>query len=258
MKYLSAMTVISILNHKGGVGKTTVTINLASGLAKRGHKVLVIDMDVQNQVVRAYTNSETTDGVGPVLLGEKAIGDVVVAATDEGVDVVPAGVELRRVMTQLVTEPRNDSRLTMALRGLTGYDFVLIDNGPGASILTMNSLFASHHVLAPITAEMLALNGVALLEDTWRQVTKLHDDIDFLGTVLNQYDKRYAISAIVEARLREMEGLHLMDAKIGTNARFKEIPGHGASIYAVKDKRGMADFDGLVDEVLGRLAAANA
>ena len=240
--------IIALCNQKGGVGKTTTTINLGAALAEYGRRVLVVDFDPQGAAsVGLGVNPHELDRTVYTLLMERgvAVADVVRPTAVPGLDVVPANIDLSAAEVQLVGEVARESVLARALRPAEAeYDVVLIDCQPSLGLLTVNALTAAHGVLIPLECEFFALRGVALLIETVEKVRdRLNPRLQIDGILGTMHDPRTLHSKEVLARVREAFGDQLLHTVIGRTVKFPDssvaaepittyAPGHaGAAAY---------------------------
>ncbi|MDR2703714.1 MAG: AAA family ATPase, partial [Cellulomonadaceae bacterium] len=219
--------VIAVCNQKGGVGKTTSTINLGAALAEYGRRVLVVDFDPQG-------GASVGLGVGPnkqnlsvyeLLMDRKvAIEDVIVPTTVPNLHLVPANIDLSAAEVQLVGEVARESILARTLRtALNFYDVVLIDCQPSLGLLTVNALTAAQGVLIPLECEFLALRGVALLKDTIEKVAeRLNPHLQIDGVLPTMFDARTLHSREVVNRVHEAFGDNLLHTVIGRTVKFPD------------------------------------
>ncbi len=200
--------IISMCNQKGGVGKTTTTINLGAALAEYGRKVLLVDFDPQGSLsVGLGVNPYDIDKSVYNLLMERgtALEDVVIKTNVPGMDLLPSNIDLSAAEVQLVTEVAREQVLSRALAPVVGdYDFVIIDCQPSLGLLTVNALTASHGVIVPLECEFFALRGVAMLVETIQKVQdRLNPELEIDGLVATMFDSRTVHSREVLARLVE-------------------------------------------------------
>ncbi|MCV2394680.1 AAA family ATPase [Actinotalea sp. M2MS4P-6] len=219
--------IIALCNQKGGVGKTTTTINLAAALADYGRKVLVVDFDPQGAAsVGLGVNPHELDRTVYNLLMERgsALADVVRPTAVEGLDLLPANIDLSAAEVQLVGEVARESILSRVLRPAEeDYDVVLIDCQPSLGLLTVNALTAAHGVLIPLECEFFALRGVALLIETVEKVRdRLNPRLQVDGIVATMYDSRTLHSREVLARVHEAFGDQLLQTVIGRTVKFPD------------------------------------
>ncbi|SNU00856.1 chromosome partitioning protein [Ruaniaceae bacterium KH17] len=219
--------VIAMCNQKGGVGKTTTTINLAAALAEYGRKVLIVDFDPQGAASAGLgiNANELDDTVYTLLMDSKAdIRDTIVHTSVPDLDVVPANIDLSAAEVQLVGEVAREQALSRALRPvLDEYDVIFIDCQPSLGLLTVNALTAAHGVLIPLGAEYFALRGVALLVDTIEKVTdRLNPKLRIDGILATMVDMRTLHSREVIERVREAFGEKLFDTTISRTVKFPD------------------------------------
>ena len=185
--------IISMCNQKGGVGKTTTTINLGAALVELGHKVLLVDFDPQGSLsVGLGVNPHTLErSVYNLLLSREYMADEVIQPTSvEGMDILPSNIDLSAAEVQLVSEVAREQTLSRLLEPLRGeYDFILVDCAPSLGLLTINALTASDYVIMPLECEFFALRGIALLTDTISKVSdRLNPNLKILGILGTMYD----------------------------------------------------------------------
>jgi len=248
---------ISVSNQKGGVGKTTTTINLATGLAAVGKKVLVIDLDPQGNASTGLgiDRADRTQGTYEVLFGECGIDQAAAPSRVPNLFVVPASIHLSGAEIELIDVTNREYRLREALHTNTGnFDYVLFDCPPSLNLLTLNALVASDGVLVPLQCEFFALEGLSHLVKTIERVKNaFNDKLDLMGIVLTMFDKRNNLSNQVSENVRQHFGDKVYDTVIPRNVRISEAPSFGlpAIVYDM-NCNGSQAYIQLAKEVLKR------
>jgi chromosome partitioning protein len=230
------MQIISVINQKGGVGKTTTVINLAAGLAQKEKKILIIDLDPQGNATTGLglsnlaNSSETIYGV---LNGSKPISEVIKKTNLKNLDIVTSNVDL----SGLEVETAGDNKRAFILKGELGaylndsrglYDYILIDCPPSLSLLTVMALVSSHSLLVPLQTEFFALEGLTQLMKTIERIkASLNPELKIRGILLTMYDKRNKLSAQVEKEARDFFTDKVYLTVIPRNVRLSEAPSHG-------------------------------
>lgn len=227
--------VISIVNQKGGVGKTTTAVNLSSILAQLGKKILLIDIDPQGNSCSSLGVNKSNIEIGTyeLLMNEAKLSEVVIKnILDMSLSLVPATEDLVGAPVELVNEMGREFRLKKALEeSVEEYDFVFIDCPPSLELLTLNALAASNSVLIPIQCEFLALEGVAQLLSTIKLVRKnLHPELTIEGVVLTMYDGRTNISNQIVEEVTSYFKEKTFKTIVPRNVRLVEAPSHGIPI----------------------------
>jgi chromosome partitioning protein len=250
-------TIISLANQKGGVGKTTSTINLGAAMAELGRRVLLVDFDPQGAatVGVGFNPNELTETVYNVLL-DRAVEprSVVLKSAKANVDLLPANIDLAAAEVVLVSEVAREQALRRALEPiLDDYDFVLVDCPPSLGLLTVNALTASDAVIIPMECEFFALRGMALLVDTIEKVReRLNPRLRVQGILATMFDGRTLHSREVLERVKDAFGDLLFRTQISRTIRFAEAPVAGEAILTyAPDSSGSAQYRALAKEVLG-------
>ena len=223
--------IICIANQKGGVGKTTTTVNLAAGLAKLGQRVLLVDLDPQGNATMGsgIDKREVELSVYDVLLESASVKESVVKTDKCGYDVLSANRELAGAEVELVQLEQRDQRLRKALAAAgADYDFVLIDCPPSLSMLTLNGLCSAHGVIVPMQCEYFALEGLTDLVNTIKQVhANLNKDLKIIGLLRVMFDPRITLQVQVSDQLKAHFGNKVFDTVIPRNVRLAEAPSYG-------------------------------
>jgi chromosome partitioning protein len=254
------MEIISIINQKGGVGKTTTVINLAAGLSQLKKKILVIDLDPQGNATTGLGLSNldnSSDTIYGVLNGSKEITQVIKKTKFDSLDIITSNVDL----SGLELETANDTDRAFILKAKLGsylndssesYDYVLIDCPPSLSLLTVMALVSSSSLLVPLQTEFFALEGLTQLMKTIERIkVNLNPDLKIRGILLTMYDKRNKLSSQVEKEARDYFGEKVYSTVIPRNVRLSEAPSHGMPVL-IYDKLcpGSKSYFSLTDEFI--------
>ena len=250
--------IIAMCNQKGGVGKTTTTINLGAALAEYGRKVLLVDFDPQGSLsvglgVNPYDIDKSVYDL--IMTRDVTLDDVVLKSNVPGLDIVPSNIDLSAAEVQLVTEVAREQVLTRALApAVAEYDFIIIDCQPSLGLLTVNALTAANGVIVPMEAEFFALRGVAMLVETIQKVQdRLNPGLEIDGLVATMFDSRTVHSREVLARLVEAFDEKVFHTAIARTVRFPETTVAGEPITTFATSSGGAySYRQLAKEVLAR------
>ena len=254
--------ILSIINQKGGVGKTTTVINLAAGLSMKGKKILVIDLDPQGNATTGLgmSNTENTDRtIYSVLNGTKNIYDVIHKTKFENLDLITSNVDLSGLEVETAGDSRRafilKEQITAYLNDSRGsYDYVLIDCPPSLSLLTIMALVASKSLIVPLQTEFFALEGLTQLMKTIERIkNNLNPELIIKGILLTMYDKRNKLSSEVEKEARGYFKDKVYQSVVPRNVRLSEAPSHGVPVLLYdKNCPGSKSYFSFTEEFLNQ------
>lgn len=246
--------VISIANHKGGVGKTTTTVNLSAGLNRKGKKVLCIDLDPQANLTQSLGISEFESSVYDSLTQNSQLVPINVK---EGFDIIPSHINLSGAEVELNNEPGREYILKGLLNQIKdSYDFVFIDCPPSLGLLTVNAFVASDKLLIPLQAEYLATQGLAKLMEVIHKVKeRINPEFDLEGVVLTQFNKRLVLNKDIARSIEKHFGSKLYQSTIRENIALAEAPSLGQDIFEYNSNcNGAFDYFQLTKEFINRMS----
>ncbi|SEJ09936.1 chromosome partitioning protein [Pseudooceanicola nitratireducens] len=258
--------IVAIANQKGGVGKTTTTINLAAALAEFGNNVLIIDLDPQGNAstglgIETEARENTTY---ELILDDAALEDVILATDVKGLSIVPSTVDLSSADIELIANEKRSFLLHDALRQPAmekyGFDYILIDCPPSLNLLTVNAMVAAHSVLVPLQSEFFALEGLSQLMLTIRDVRQsANPNLRMEGVVLTMYDMRNNLSQQVEQDARDNLGDIVYQTRIPRNVRVSEAPSYAMPVLEFDTtSKGAQAYRALAQEFLAKNEPAEA
>lgn len=251
-------TVIAITNQKGGVGKTTTSVNLAYYLAKMGKPTLLIDLDPQGNATSGlgYDKQAIGASVSDVLRETHTLIDVIIDTKHKNLSIAPSLAHLANTEVELAQAKRRFSRLKTAIEQVHSYEYIIIDCPPSLSLLTVNALIASRYLLLPVQAEFYALEGLGQLLETMKLVRKnMNPTLDLIGVLPTMMDSRTSLSGQVYDEIKKYFPGKVFKSTIPRNIRLAEAPSHGVPI-GVYDRfsKGARAYKSLAKEVVERVS----
>jgi len=249
--------IIAIANQKGGVGKTTTTVNLAASLGVLEKKVLLIDADPQANATSGLgvDVDGVENGTYQLLEHTKAANETIVSTASPNVDLIPAHIDLVAIEIELVDKDDREYMLKRAIQEVRdAYDYILIDCAPSLGLLTLNALTAADSVMIPIQCEYFALEGLGKLLNTVKSVQRIHNtDLDIEGMLLTMYDSRLRLSNQVVEEVKKHFADMVFDTIIQRNVKLSEAPSYGESIIKYDaSSRGASNYLNLAQELLNK------
>ena len=250
--------IIAIANQKGGVGKTTTAINLAAAFARRGQKVLLLDLDPQANSSISFLDPQTIDFSAYELLmdGMESIDRAIYRTPLQGLDIIPSRINLAKLESKLVGDFDAPFRLKDRLEALhILYDVIVIDTPPTLGLITVNALVAASHVLIPIQSSYFALEGTDDLLETIEKVkTRPNPNLQVLGVVVTLHDKRTTLAREVHEQIKRVFGAKLFETVITKSVRLEESPAYKESIFTfAPNSSGASEYAKLCEEVIDRV-----
>lgn len=248
------MRTIVVLNQKGGVGKTSTTVNLGAALSRQDKKVLLLDLDPQAHLTYSLgiMAHELPRAMGAMLMQECALKDVV--TEQNGIDIVPASVALAGTEVDLAGVDNRETRLKTALDTVSGYDFILMDCPPNLGLLTLNAMIAATELLVPVQPEFLALQSLGKLMETVGAIRSgWNPSLAVTGIVMTRFSRNKRINRETRRNIQDYFGDTLLETTIRDNISLAEAPSFGQDIFTYKPRsNGAADYRNLALELLRR------
>lgn len=247
--------IIAVVNQKGGVGKTTTTVNLTSCVGAQGKRTLLVDVDPQGNATSGMGISKRQGGLSTyeLLIGTAQVNEVLQHTAYQNVDVLPAGMALAGAEIELVEIARRENRLKAVLAQVRGeYDYIFIDCPPSLGLLTLNALCAADTLIVPIQCEYYALEGLSQLMATVRQVKRLYNaQLDLEGVLLTMYDGRLNLTQQVVSEVKKFFPRKVFSTPIPRSVRLSEAPSFGKPInYYDRHSKGAHAYEDLARELI--------
>jgi len=249
--------ILAVTNQKGGVGKTTTSINLAAALARKGHRTLLMDLDPQGHSTLSFLDLESIENSIYDVLTEKdvVIQDVIRATGDENLDIAPARISLAKLEGKLLGEFDGHYRLRDEVAPIAkNYDYILIDTPPTLGLLTVSALVLATHLLVPIQSSYLSLEGTDDLLETVERIRQyVNPKLELLGVLITLHDHRTILGRDVVAQVRKVFGKKVFDTMISKSVRLEESPAYKESIFShAPGSSGARQYAQLGEEVMKR------
>ena len=244
--------VICLSNHKGGVGKTCSTCNIGAGLARKGNKVLLIDLDPQANLSLSFGIKDVEISIYPVLLGNCQIDEAIYNIT-ENLDIIPSNLDLAGAEIELSSEAGREVILKECISKIRNeYDYIIIDCAPSLGLLTTNALTASDEVYIPLQAQYLSLQGVSKLTSIIEKIQRrLNDKLKIGGIFITQYDARKVLNRDIADHIEKYFGNQVLKTKIRDNITLAEAPGKAKDIFRYNSRcYGAEDYTLLCNEIV--------
>lgn len=250
----SKARIVAIINQKGGVGKTTSTVNLGAGLAARGYKMMLVDLDAQAHLTYSFgiAADDLDATIYNLLKGNAKFEEVAIAKND--LTVLPASIDLAAAEIELSTEVGREALLKNALVNHSDYDFILLDCPPNLGLLTLNALTAAKEVFVPLQAEFLSIKGLnKLVEMVDKVKQRVNPELEITGLILTLHDPRLKLHNEVAANLRKYFGDKLFKTHVRRNVALAESTSFGQAIYEyAPQSHGAEDYTALCEEIIKR------
>lgn len=248
---------VSILNQKGGVGKTTTAVNLSAAIGAKGKKLLLVDIDPQGNSTSGYgiNKREIKKSSYELLTGEITAEEAIISTEFEGIDLIPANMNLAGAELEIIDMKNRESILKNALATVwDNYDYIFLDCPPSLGLITLNALTASDTFLVPIQCEYYALEGLSQLMSTARKIKQMYNPyLDLEGVLLTMYDGRLNLTQQVVAEVKRFFPRKVYSTTIPRNVRLSEAPSFGQPImYFDKNSKGAVAYSSLCDEFLAQ------
>jgi len=249
--------IIAVTNQKGGVGKTTTSINVAYFLAKAGKKTLLVDFDPQGNATSGLGIDKQSLGatMSEVVMRQIDLANIVLPTEYKNLSIAPATPHLANTEVELAQAEGRFIRLREALRKATEYDYIIIDSPPSLSLLTVNGMVAANYVLLPVQAEFYALEGLGQLLESMKLIKKgLNPPLELLGVLATMMDSRTTLSGQVHAEIKKYFPDKIFKNTIPRNIRLAEAPSHGAPVGAYdRFSKGSRAYKALAKEIIERV-----